>query len=98
MAIKSNIITIKEPPLFSFEECLWFLDRNYDDCAHTVQQDAVWKALKLNDENYLLKIYEEDKTINVEVLIGAVSAKSKKLVEAFVMEWFDLNNNLEPFY
>ncbi|MBO9703045.1 MAG: DNA-3-methyladenine glycosylase 2 family protein [Sporocytophaga sp.] len=98
MVIKNNIITVKKPPLFSFAECLWFLDRNYDDCAHTVKQDAVWKALQLGEENYLLKIYEKDKTIKIEVVVGPASAKSKKLIESFVVEWFDLNNNLEPFY
>ncbi len=98
MASKNNIIKIKEPPLFSFAECLWFLDRNYDDCAHTVRQDAVWKALQLGEEVYLLKIYEKDKIINTEVLVGSVNTKSKMLIEAFVIEWFDLNNDLEPFY
>lgn len=98
MVNKNNIITIKEPTLFSFAECLWFLDRNYDDCAHTVQQNAVWKALQLGEEHYLLKIYETDKTINIEVLIGSLNVASKKLIEDFVTEWFDLDTNLEPFY
>ncbi|GAL86642.1 3-methyladenine DNA glycosylase [Sporocytophaga myxococcoides] len=98
MINKNNIITIKKPPHFSFTECLWFLDRNYDDCAHSVKQDAVWKALKLGEDLYLLRIYEKDKFLNIEVLVGSVNVKSKKLIEAFVIEWFDLNNDLESFY
>jgi DNA-3-methyladenine glycosylase II len=98
MDIKNSIITIKEPPLFSFKECIWFLDRNYDDCAHIVKQDTVWKALQLGEEQYLLKIYEKDNNINIEVLVGAVNTKSKKLIEGFITEWFDLNYDLAPFY
>ncbi|MCR6642610.1 MAG: DNA repair protein [Sporocytophaga sp.] len=98
MDIKNSIITIKEPPLFSFEECIWFLDRNYDDCAHIVKQNAVWKALQLGEEQYLLKIYEKDNIINIEVLVGSVNTKSKKHIEGFITEWFDLNYDLAPFY
>jgi DNA-3-methyladenine glycosylase II len=98
MDIKNSIITIKEPPLFSFKECIWFLDRNYDDCAHIVKQDTVWKALQLGEEQYLLKIYEKDNNINIEVLVGAVNTKSKKLIEGFITEWFDLHYDLAPFY
>lgn len=87
---------IPTPPLFSFQECLWFLDRNYDDCLHKVTPNAVLKALKIGQQLVLLEVSEEDSHLVVRVLQGTPD-HTQPIID-FVTEWFDLNRNLEPFY
>ena len=83
------------PENFSFQECLWFLDRNYDDCLHEVRQDSVRKLLSINDIPTLIEIVEGDKFLIINVLEGKNS--ENEIVE-FVKEWFDIDRDLTDFY
>jgi DNA-3-methyladenine glycosylase II len=57
------------PKNFSFQECLWFLDRNYDDCLHEVRPNSVRKALFIQNEPTLIEITENDNHLTINVLI-----------------------------
>ena len=83
------------PENFSFQECLWFLDRNYDDCLHEVRSDSVRKLLLIDDISTLIEIYEEDKYLIIKVLIGKNSGNE---IIGFVKEWFDIDRDLTDFY
>ena len=83
------------PQNFSFQECLWFLDRNYDDCLHEVRPDAVRKAIFIDNEPTLLEITEGNNQLLIEVLMGNNS--EKEIVE-FVKDWFDYDRDMNPFY
>lgn len=83
------------PQNFSFQECLWFLDRNYDDCLHEVCQNSVRKLLLIEGISTLLEISEEDDCLVTTVLIG--NASENEIVE-FVKEWFDIERDLTNFY
>lgn len=48
------------PKNFSFQECLWFLDRNYDDCLHEVRPNSVRKGLLIHGELILIEITKND--------------------------------------
>lgn len=48
------------PKNFSFQECLWFLDRNYDDCLHEVCPEAVRKAIFIDEIPTLIEITESE--------------------------------------
>ena len=86
---------IPVPPNFSFQECLWFLDRNYDDCLHEVRPNAVRKAIFINNEPTLLEITESSNQLLIEVLIGN---NSEKEIVKFVKDWFDYDRDLTDFY
>ena len=86
---------IPTPPNFSFQECLWFLDRNYDDCLHKVRPDTVRKALLINNELTLIDISEIDNQLVINVLMG--NNYEKEIIE-FVKEWFDYDRDLTNFY
>jgi DNA-3-methyladenine glycosylase II len=83
------------PKHFSFQECLWFLDRNYDDCLHEVRPDAVRKAIFIQDEPTLIEITEGDNFLIINVLMGINSEKEN--IE-FVKDWFDYDRDMTGFY
>ena len=83
------------PQHFSFQECLWFLDRNYDDCLHEVRRDAVRKVLSIENEPTLLEITEDDNQLLINVLVG--NSSEKEIVE-FVKDWFDYDRDMTSFY
>ena len=83
------------PQNFSFQECLWFLDRNYDDCLHEVRPNAVRKAIFINNKPTLIEITESDNHLVINVLVGNNS--EKKIVE-FVKDWFDYDRDMTIFY
>ncbi len=83
------------PNNFSFQECLWFLDRNYDDCLHEVRPDAVRKAIFINREPTLIEITESDNHLVINVLVGN---NSQKEVVEFVKDWFDYDRDMTIFY
>ena len=83
------------PKNFSFQECLWFLDRNYDDCLHEVRYNSVRKLLSIDDIPTLIEILEENNYLIIKVLAGNNS--ENRIVE-FVKEWFDIDRDLTDFY
>jgi DNA-3-methyladenine glycosylase II len=80
---------------FSFQECLWFLDRNYDDCLHEVRRHSVRKLLLIDDNPTLIDISEKGNCLIVNVLQGE---DSEKEIGEFVKEWFDIDRDLTDFY
>ena len=83
------------PKNFSFQECLWFLDRNYDDCLHEVRPDAVRKAIFIDKIPTLIEITESDNQLIINVLVGN---NSEKQIIEFVKDWFDYDRDLSSFY
>jgi DNA-3-methyladenine glycosylase II len=88
-------IRIAQPALFSFPECLWYLDRGFDDCLHEVRDGKLRKLLRINGEKVLLELSETNRWIDIQVLVGKLS--DWQFVEEYVKDWFDLARDLQPF-
>lgn len=84
------------PPIFSFQECLWFLDRNYDDIMHRVTATSVVKPFRVGEKVALLEISEQEGNLLVEFRDGEVLEESA--LREQVSALFDLETNLAPFY
>ena len=93
-----RLILIAIPALFSFEECLWFLNRNYDDCLHVIDKGTITKAIPFGGELYLIRIFQTGNFLEVNVLKGEITIESKNFLVNYVTEWFDLDRNVQPFY
>jgi len=93
-----RLILIPIPALFSFEECLWFLNRNYDDCLHVIDKGTITKAIPFGGELYLIRIFQTGNFLEVNVLKGEITIESKNFLVNYVTEWFDLDRNVQPFY
>lgn len=91
-------ITLPEPASFSFNECAWFLNRNYDDCLHIIKENEIIKAVEIDGKAFLLSITSQNKTLQIEILKGAPTKEDEILLIAYITEWFDLNTVIEPFY
>ena len=93
-----RLILIPIPALFSFEECTWFLNRNYDDCLHVISGNTVTKAVEFNGELFLIRINQNGSFLELEILVGDLTLDSKAFLEKFVLEWFDMDRSIQPFY
>lgn len=91
-------ITIPYGNYIDYDECLWFLNRNFDDCLHVIHEKRIRKALKLNNDFLLLEITGDIGCLRVTVLVGNVTENSKRQIIEFILEWFDLARDLTPFY
>lgn len=88
-------ISITKPKIFSFSECLHFLDRGYDDCLYSISGNSVFKPLMMSDKQGLVKVSENRDILNIELISGALPLDK---VERYVTEWFDLDRDLQSFY
>ena len=93
-----QIFQIPKPDFFSFSECLWFLDRGYDDCMHQVLTYSIRKIIKTPEGDCLVEIADADEYLDVAVLDGSLTANSRQAIEGFVLKWFDMHRDLKPFY
>lgn len=94
----NNVIRIPVNDTFSFTECLWFLNRNFDDCVHRIGDDHVMKALKIDGSPVLLRISAENDHLLAEVLNEQLTPAIQNAITAYIREWFDLERDIQPFY
>ena len=90
---------IEIPKIFSFTECLAFLNRSDNECLHSVEGDKLRKLLKIKNKLYLVEISADGKK---QLRVDFLNRQPDKLADAytteFIKEWFDLNYDMKPFY
>ena len=91
-------MSLPVPREFSYEMNLQFLLRSPRELLHRVEGEAVFKLIKAGDEKILFKITDGSEKLNIEFLNGSPSPEGKAAVKKYVTEWFDLENDLKPFY
>ena len=91
-------LLIPLPPHFSFGECLWFLDRDFDECLHRVGIGAVTKAIIINGEPLLIRVASTDIAVEVTILQGKNDEETRHALRDYVADWLDMDRDLEPFY
>lgn len=83
---------------FSFNECLWFLNRNFDDCMHTVYTGSVRKALLIDQLPVLLEISMIRQHLRVQVLRGEINDQTEPFIRNYITEWFNPDEDIAAFY
>ncbi|WP_083252034.1 DNA-3-methyladenine glycosylase family protein [Pedobacter steynii] len=91
-----NTLSIPIPPDFNFGECLWFLDRDFDDCMLKVSRDGVTKAILLHETIVLVNVKATEEELLVSVLHGEL--KDEVVLKEYIENWFDIRLDLKPFY
>lgn len=91
--------TVLLPTIFNFQECLWFLDRGFDECLYSVEDSSVSRAVDINGCTYVLRI-EQDMESEVKLLVygAGTSPIHEKGIQHYVDRWLDLRRDLSPFY
>lgn len=90
------LIQLPEP--FRFEECLWFLDRNYDDCLHRIDQQQLFKAIDAPNGPLLFSLSRENAALRVKILVGQASAANRASLSQFLQQYIDGESPLHEFY
>lgn len=92
-------LIIKTPNAFSFQECLYFLNRSPHEILHYCSPNSVKKLLKIEGENVLIRIKEKNRyELKVDFLNKPAVKKVEHQVRNYVEEWFDIKTQLDPFY
>ncbi|MCA0364477.1 MAG: DNA repair protein [Bacteroidetes bacterium] len=89
-------LTIPAPRIFDFNECLWFLDRGYDECLHTISDKKVRKVFNADNQNVLVEISSENEFLICEIL--NTQTADLENIKKQIIEWFDLERDLSLFY
>lgn len=96
--MKHKKVEIPVHGLFSKAECLWFLNRGFDDCMYSIYEDRVRRAFQSDRGIMVVDIYLMPDKLVLKWLNHAPSAADIKAVVRFVSEWFDLSTDLSLFY
>ena len=92
-------IKIEIPASFNFQRCLEFLDRSPLEIMHKVKKNKVYKLIYFTGEPVVLKIKQKDNFLIAENLNGGkLNVAWKHAIHNFVVDWFDLDRDLSPFY
>lgn len=93
-----SFVEITPPKDFNFKECLVFLGRSEHEILHRIHDGHLLKLIKIEDELVLLRIGEISNIIRIEFPAQAPTQAIREKTAAYVWEWFDLSQELEPFY
>ena len=96
--MRENFISIPVNSSFSFSECLWFLDRNFDDCLHLITQNGIRKAVQINGKPLLFELSHKENNLVIKILSENYTSDDKIILRDFVSEWLDLDRDIKPFY
>ena len=94
----SKTIFIPIPQDFSFQETLSFLDRGFDECLYHLDETSVSKLIPFADEKGIIRIRQEANALKVELNKKTISATDLQEAKDYVLEWFDMNRDIAPFY
>ena len=83
------------PDIFSYEECLWFLDRGFSDCSHTIVDRQVRKIFAHEGQKALVELSFISKKLIADVLVGDIP---EDILEKNITQWLGLETDLAPFY
>jgi DNA-3-methyladenine glycosylase II len=95
---KPEMLYIPLPANFSFSECVWYLDRGYDDCGQRVGDGKLQKAMHLGGKELLVEIAEKDGRLEVTILHGRTDEKTRDLLTTYIRDWLDMDRDIAPFY
>jgi DNA-3-methyladenine glycosylase II len=91
-------IKIKQPPLFNFEECLWFLNRSYDDCMLYLTGSSVSKVVSIEGTDFILTVNEKAGFLIINATTAQPGPYATERIRDYVSAWFDLERDLSAFY
>lgn len=90
--------TLPVPTEFSFDLCLSFLKRSPKELLHRCGESTVRKLVNVEGKNILLELRPGDDALEVAVLNSAVTEHQRQYLAQYIIEWFDLETDLRPFY
>ncbi len=94
-----NTFSMAVPAEFSFSQCLDFLNRSPRELLHRSDADSVRKILKIGQQAVVFEIRSGKKnTLSIQILEGTSSPETQTAIMEYIREWFDVDQDLKPFY
>lgn len=96
-----NSIVITLPEQFNMNANLGYLSREQNECMYEIESDSITKVITIGEIRSLVQINViNNKQMIVQFLNESSPIERRKCEEIvkFIDEWFDLNNDLTPFY
>jgi DNA-3-methyladenine glycosylase II len=96
----NQVIQVAVPEEFNFTVNLQYLSRSPDECLYQIQQGKLYKTIAIVDQQLLFEVSgNEPGFLQIRSLDEEPwSIELQEAVTQYVREWFDLDNNLAPFY
>ncbi|WP_318618263.1 DNA-3-methyladenine glycosylase [Sporosarcina sp. YIM B06819] len=94
-------VVIKVPKEFSFKENLGYMLRSSNECMFGIQDEKITKAITVAEEVLLVEVSEGVDGHLVLRFLGDFHPTGEKVrdqVVHYIRDWFDLDNDLKPFY
>lgn len=86
------------PAAFSFEHCFNFLQRSPKELLHRCGENSVRKLVRFENKNVLFELRPSGNGLHVDVLNSTVADGLEQYLRQYIIEWFDLETDLTPFY
>ena len=90
--------TLPLPPEFSFDLCFSFLKRSPKELLHRCSESSVRKLVNVDGKNFLLELSPGNNELEVHILNSSVTHFQEEYLRQYIIEWFDLETDLRPFY
>lgn len=99
LSIQMKIVTLKTPAIFSFQECLKFLNRSKNECLFTVEEERIRKLFVIDEIPFLTEIQIKNEEYLELVFLNIIpSEEQRSFIKDYIENWLDLKNDLRPFY
>lgn len=82
---------------FSFDACLEFLNRGYDECLYCVTADYVRRLIRISSGLVLIQVSSDGNHICVAAN-KKTSIIDNEEIKLYVSDWFDVNRDISGFY
>jgi DNA-3-methyladenine glycosylase II len=94
-------IMIKLPAEFDLKANLGYLQRNKNECMYKIENDIITRVIATCEIQTLVQIYVIDNKQMIVHFLGdfsPIEQWQRDEVVKYIRDWFDLDNDLTPFY
>jgi DNA-3-methyladenine glycosylase II len=97
---EGKTILIIPPHEFNYEECLLYLNRNPNEILHDVDVDnkIIRKAITIRHETIFFQLEKRGDNLVVSFPLETPNEMARHATVLYIINWLDLERNLDPFY
>ncbi|WP_155592336.1 DNA-3-methyladenine glycosylase family protein [Lysinibacillus cavernae] len=96
-----NDIILTLPSDFNLESNLGYLTRERNECLYEVDNHTITRIITIEDISFLTQLsFTEDKKLIIHFLNTTKTVEDRQInkIVQYIRDWFDLDNDLTPFY
>lgn len=96
-----DVMIITLPANFDINANLGYLTREKNECLYEIENNIITKVIAIGEMQSLVQISVIDnQQMVVQFLNGSrpIEKREREKIATYIIEWFDLDNDLTPFY